>query len=88
MARVRPAVRCSANRTNGQPCRGYAIVGGNVCRAHGGAAPQVRDAANRRVLHAQLAAGLVAGQAKVTRSGDPLDGYDFRFGPRRYRAPA
>ena len=34
MARVRPAVPCSAKRTNGQPCRAYAIVGGRVCRGN------------------------------------------------------
>lgn len=45
MARVRQARRCSARRTNGEPCRAFAIVGGTVCRAHGGAAPQVRRAA-------------------------------------------
>lgn len=82
MARVRPAVHCSATRTNGQPCGAYAIVGGRVCRAHGGAAPQVRDVANRRVLQAQITAGLIAGQRKASRRGDPLGGFDLRYGPR------
>jgi hypothetical protein len=45
MARVRQARRCRANRTNGEPCKAYAIVGGTVCMAHGGSAPQVRSAA-------------------------------------------
>lgn len=45
VARVRQARRCSARRTNGEPCRAYAIVGGTVCRTHGGSAPQVRRAA-------------------------------------------
>jgi len=45
VARVRQARRCSARRTNGEPCRAYAIVGGTVCRVHGGSAPQVRHAA-------------------------------------------
>ena len=53
MARVRPAVRCSARRGDGQPCRGYAIVGGSVCDAHGGRAGQVRAAAQRRVAQAK-----------------------------------
>lgn len=52
MARVRQARRCTARRSDGEPCRGWAIVGGTVCRAHGGAAPQVRAAARRRLLEA------------------------------------
>lgn len=54
MPRNRPARPCSARRTNRQPCRGFAIVGGRVCAAHGGRAPQVRAAADRRVLERQL----------------------------------
>lgn len=42
------AKRCTAHRSNGQPCGNYAIRGGYVCMAHGGAAPQVRAAADRR----------------------------------------
>lgn len=45
VARVRQARPCGARRTNGEPCKAYAIVGGTVCRAHGGSAPQVRRAA-------------------------------------------
>lgn len=45
MSRVRPARKCTARRTNGKNCRAWAIVGGEVCVAHGGAAPQVRHAA-------------------------------------------
>ncbi len=42
---------CTAMRTDGvTPCKGQAIKGGNVCRTHGGSAPQVRDAAARRIL--------------------------------------
>jgi hypothetical protein len=37
----------------GSQCRCYAIVGGDVCRVHGGAAPQVRVAAERRILQAR-----------------------------------
>src|SRR5687767_10123973 len=53
MARMRQARRCTARRSNGLPCRCYAIVGGKVCRVHGGGAPQVRAAADRRVLQAR-----------------------------------
>jgi hypothetical protein len=46
---VRCAVRCTAHRTNGQPCRAWAVRGAQVCWSHGGASPQVRRAARRRL---------------------------------------
>jgi hypothetical protein len=48
----RQARRCSAHRTNGEPCSGWAIKGGSVCRTHGGAAPQTLQAARMRLLAA------------------------------------
>jgi hypothetical protein len=51
--RPRPARRCRAHRTNGQPCEAYAMVGGFVCSAHGGRAPHVRAAAARRFADAK-----------------------------------
>ena len=48
MARKRQARRCTARRTNGQPCKAWAIDGGFVCMAHGGSAPQVRQEARVR----------------------------------------
>ncbi len=79
--------RCPARRSapTGRPCRGYAIHGGIVCAAHGGNAPQVRAAAYRRIIRDGITRGLIAGQAKATRSGDPLDAFDFRYGPRTHR---
>lgn len=44
--------RCTARRKNGVPCKNSAIRGGNVCRMHGGGAPQVRAAAQVRILRA------------------------------------
>ncbi len=43
---------CTAHRTDGQPCKATPIKGTNVGRVHGGSAPQVRDAAQRRLLDA------------------------------------
>jgi hypothetical protein len=40
---------CGAHRTNGEPCRAFAMHGGRVCVAHGGAAPQVKLAAEERI---------------------------------------
>ena len=54
MARVRQARRCRGRRSSGQPCRAWAIRGGFVCRAHGGAAPAVRDKVNRRLEIARI----------------------------------
>ncbi|MCD4527452.1 hypothetical protein [Nocardioides sp. cx-173] len=47
---------CSARRTNGEPCKNSAIRGGTVCARHGGSAPQVRAAANRRLVEMVLPA--------------------------------
>lgn len=41
---------CTARRRNGQPCGNRPINGAAVCRMHGGAAPQVRAAAQTRLL--------------------------------------
>lgn len=46
-----PLRRCSARRTNGQPCRRWAIVGGTVCATHGGKARQVVQKARIRVMN-------------------------------------
>jgi hypothetical protein len=40
---------CAARRTNGEPCRAWAIHGGRVCVVHGGKAPQVRLSAEQRI---------------------------------------
>ncbi|MFC8266993.1 hypothetical protein ACFUIZ_14890 [Streptomyces cinereoruber] len=45
--------RCSARRTNGQPCGNWPMHGGTICRKHGGAATQVRNAAAARIAAAQ-----------------------------------
>jgi HEAT repeat protein len=51
-----PGVRCGATNRAGNPCGRWAIPGGTVCPMHGGSAPQVREAARRRILtHAEQA---------------------------------
>lgn len=50
--RMEAETRCKARRRNGSPCKNYAIKGAAVCRLHGGAAPQVRAAAQVRLLMA------------------------------------
>lgn len=57
-----PTKKCSACRTNGEPCGNWPIRGGTVCVAHGGRAPQVRKAAQDRIREAAepAAAYLVA----------------------------
>ena len=52
LGKVLPAVRCTARTQSGRPCRAMAARGANVCRVHGGAAPQVRQAAQRRLQNA------------------------------------
>lgn len=43
-------MQCTATRkVTGEQCQRFAISGGNVCWVHGGAAPQVRAAALRRI---------------------------------------
>lgn len=53
-----PPRQCSATaKGTGRRCRRLAMIGGTVCPKHGGAAPQVRAAAERRVLIAELLTG-------------------------------
>lgn len=44
--------RCAAHRKNGEQCRKWAIQGGNICKSHGGAAPQVVAKAKQRLQEA------------------------------------
>jgi hypothetical protein len=49
-------MRCVAHTTAGQPCKRKAMVGTTVCYMHNGANAKVVDAADRRLLLAQLMA--------------------------------
>lgn len=68
---TRPDRQCTAtsNRT-GERCRAPAIYGGGVCVKHGGSAPQVRAAADRRL--AEVEAAKVLAELDVHPIGDPL----------------
>jgi hypothetical protein len=49
-------LRCGAHNREGGPCNRWPKKGAPVCWKHGGATPQVRAAAEARVVEAQLAA--------------------------------
>ena len=42
-------MKCTAHKTNGEPCNAWAIKGAKVCRVHGGMAPQVQRKAAERI---------------------------------------
>ena len=61
--------RCTAlAKSTGQRCRSNPIKGGTVCIKHGGAAPQVRAKANRRLQEAEaaLAVQALGGRRDIT----------------------
>lgn len=67
--------KCSAHRSNGEPCQRSPIAGGTVCATHGGSAGHVRAAAARRLEVAAVEADVAAviaseGLEAVT---DPLE---------------
>lgn len=45
-----PTNLCKAVKKNGEPCKRPPIQGATVCRAHGGASPQVKRKAQQRLL--------------------------------------
>ncbi|WP_139812789.1 hypothetical protein [Prescottella equi] len=57
-----PARRCTARRSNGEPCRRIAIMGGTVCPTHGGSTAHVKRKARVRLDMAadKLAKGLLS----------------------------
>lgn len=63
---------CSAKRTNGEPCKRWAIRGGAVCASHGGRLPRVRQRADERI-EAQKAKVLTLLPAAVAKLSDLLD---------------
>jgi hypothetical protein len=46
-------IKCRASKKDGSPCTNWAIIGALVCRMHGGGAPHVREAGQRRASQAE-----------------------------------
>lgn len=67
--------RCAATNRRGEPCRKPPIPGGRVCAAHGGNAPQVRAAAERRIA-LQKAEEHVAASIDATKKLDLAGVYE------------
>lgn len=62
---------CGAKTRAGGTCRKQVIRGGQRCPVHGGASPQARDAAARRLAE-QRASRLLAGLGHVEPVTDPI----------------
>ena len=60
--------QCTAHKKDGERCRRAPIKGGTVCPKHGGRAPQVRAAAQQRLLMATD--NLMANLLKIATSGE------------------
>lgn len=58
-ARPGQPMKCSRRRSNGGPCANWAMLGQVVCRNHGGASPQAKAAAERRLAHDELEKAVV-----------------------------
>jgi hypothetical protein len=67
----RQARKCSAHCADGGPCANYAVRGATVCGVHGGRAPQVKAAAEQRILDERAAAELARLDAPPV--GNPLE---------------
>lgn len=63
---------CTALNSKGQPCKRRPIKGGTVCATHGGRAPQVKAAAERRLQEA--AAREAADRIGVPKDVSPQEG--------------
>lgn len=60
MTSGKPAITCTATaKSTGETCGNPRVPGAQVCRIHGGAAPQVKAAAARRVLEALVGPALI-----------------------------
>ena len=77
---VRDPRKCTGHKSDtGEPCPAWAIKGGKVCRGHGGSAPQVADAAARRVQEreARALATKMVGEVELAKYADPFEALEF-----------
>ena len=78
-----PKARCTAHSSRtGEPCKAWPVRGATVCRKHGGGAPQVRAAAEKRLQEqraAEVARRGVAG-LDLSEFSDPYDALEFAVG--------
>lgn len=63
--------KCSAKRSNGEPCTKWPVAGQRVCNTHGGSSPQAKAAAERRIQTAQATSAVVT--FGLPREIDPRD---------------
>lgn len=70
-----PLKKCKATTRAKVQCGNYPLPGMEVCRMHGGKAPQVREAAARRLATQKIEASATATLAHmgITAIEDPLD---------------
>lgn len=85
--------KCTARRRDGQTCEAPAVPGALICRRHGGGAPQVKIAAQRRQLQmalwtAHAGFGTVRGKAGQFECPVPNHGRRARPGGVRGEVPA
>lgn len=68
----RQRLKCGkkTQRGKGPPCNDWAMIGQEVCRRHGGSAPQNRAKARQRIAEQQISKTL--GKLNVTPVHDPL----------------
>ncbi len=75
--------RCTAtSKRAGRRCMRWPLAGATVCAMHGGSAPQVRDAAARRVQEqqARALAGKIVPGADLGALGDPFTALETALG--------
>jgi hypothetical protein len=71
MAEEYQKIRCRRTSSQtGQPCKNWAIKGAEVCRFHGGSAPQVKAKAKERLAERAIAKTL--GRLDITPVDNPL----------------
>ena len=65
-------IQCTAKaKTTGERCKNSPIMGGTVCKFHGGGAPQVQAVAATRVLEALVGPALVELRALLRNPKTP-----------------